>query len=123
MLINSWLWLILTSSYQTSLGRFDIRATYNDDTQTTQRLLINIRLDKESTVCVSVYDSLAEILHMRLEAGVVHLKVMVATNINPKFMGGRRFLNSTSGIHFYFDNDVIASQSLFEEYITFSTRL
>ncbi|WZZ81878.1 hypothetical protein YC2023_102450 [Brassica napus] len=42
----------------------------------------------ESTVCVSVYDSLAEILHMRLEAGVVHLKVMVATNINPKFMGG-----------------------------------
>ncbi|CAN7133027.1 unnamed protein product [Brassica rapa subsp. narinosa] len=63
-------------------------ATYNDDTQTTQRLLINIRLDKESTVCVSVYDSLAEILHMRLEAGVVHLKVMVATNINPKFMGG-----------------------------------
>ncbi|KAG2288200.1 hypothetical protein Bca52824_047804 [Brassica carinata] len=75
-----------------------------------------ISLSEESTVCVSVFGSLAEILHMRLEAGVVHPKVMVATNINPKFMGGRLFLNSTSGIHFYFDNDVIASQSLFEEY-------
>ncbi|CAN7012770.1 unnamed protein product [Brassica oleracea var. botrytis] len=63
-------------------------ATYNDHTQTTQGFLINIRLDKESTVCVSVFGSLAEILHMRLEAGVVHPKVMVATNINPKFMGG-----------------------------------
>ncbi|KAH0884319.1 LOW QUALITY PROTEIN: hypothetical protein HID58_060415 [Brassica napus] len=63
-------------------------ATYNDHTQTTQGFLINIRLDKESTVCVSVFGSVAEILHMRLEAGVVHPKVMVATNINPKFMGG-----------------------------------
>ena len=39
-------------------------------------------------MCVSVFDSVAELLHKRLEAGVVQPRVMVATNINPKFVGG-----------------------------------
>ncbi|WZZ35444.1 hypothetical protein YC2023_018845 [Brassica napus] len=42
---------------------------------------------EDATLCVSVFDSVAELLHKRLEAGVVHQKVMVATNINPKFVG------------------------------------
>nr|VDD09102.1 unnamed protein product [Brassica oleracea] len=76
-------------------------ATYNDHTQTTQGFLINIRLDKESTVCVSVFGSVAEILHMRLEAGVVHPKVMVATNINPKFMGGEPMIHMPISIYLF----------------------
>ncbi|KAG2245023.1 hypothetical protein Bca52824_093124 [Brassica carinata] len=67
----------------------DIRTTYNDHSQTTQRLMVNDRVDKDATVCVSVFDSLAELLHKRLEAGVVHPKVMIETNINPKFIGGK----------------------------------
>ncbi|KAG2258877.1 hypothetical protein Bca52824_078171 [Brassica carinata] len=78
----------------------DIRTTYNDHSQTTQRLMVNDRVDKDATVCVSVFDSLAELLHKRLEAGVVHPKVMIETNINPKFIGGRLHLNATSGNHF-----------------------
>ncbi|CAF1919223.1 unnamed protein product [Brassica napus] len=66
----------------------DIRTTYNDHTQTTQRVMVNIRVDNDATVCVSVFYSVAELLHKRLEHGVVQPKVMVATNINPKFVGG-----------------------------------
>ncbi|KAG2312558.1 hypothetical protein Bca52824_024115 [Brassica carinata] len=61
----------------------DIRTTYNDHTQTTQRVMVNIKVDNNATVCVSVFDSVAEQLHKRLEASVVQPKVMVATNINP----------------------------------------
>ncbi|KAF3496311.1 hypothetical protein DY000_02053363 [Brassica cretica] len=71
-----------------------------------------------ATVCVSVFDSVAELLHKRLEAGVVQPRVMVATNINPKFVGGRLYLNATSGTHFYFDNEVTASRTLFEQLST-----
>ncbi|CAF1838362.1 unnamed protein product [Brassica oleracea var. botrytis] len=103
----------------------DIRTTYNDHTQTTQRVMVNIRVDNKpffslaATQCVSVFYSVAELLHKRLEHGVVQPKVMVATNINPKFVGGRLYLNATSGAHFYFDNEVAESQRLFEEYLSY----
>ncbi|KAL0712798.1 hypothetical protein Bca4012_019776 [Brassica carinata] len=32
-------------------------------------------------------------------------KVVVATNINPKMVGGRLFLNATSGTHIYFESE------------------
>ncbi|KAL0668228.1 hypothetical protein Bca4012_030932 [Brassica carinata] len=57
---------------------------FNSDILYQSPFLFQTSLGRESTVCVSVFGSLAEILHMRLEAGVVHPKVMVATNINPK---------------------------------------
>ncbi|CAN6860572.1 unnamed protein product [Brassica oleracea] len=96
----------------------DIRTTYNDHAQTTQRVMVTIKVDNDATVCVSVFDSAAELLHKRLEAGVVQPRVMVATNINPKFVGGRLYLNATSGTHFYFDNEVTASRTLFEQLST-----
>ncbi|KAF8050973.1 hypothetical protein N665_1839s0004 [Sinapis alba] len=65
----------------------DIRTTYNDHAQTTQRVMVNIRVDNDATVCVSVFNTVAELLHKRLEAGGVQPRVMVATNINPKFVG------------------------------------
>ncbi|KAL0729874.1 hypothetical protein Bca4012_025967 [Brassica carinata] len=49
----------------------DIRATYDDHTQTAQQVMVNIRVDKDAIVCVSVFDSLDERLHKRLEADVV----------------------------------------------------
>ncbi|CAH8363779.1 unnamed protein product [Eruca vesicaria subsp. sativa] len=93
----------------------DIRTTYNDHAQTTQRVMITIKLDNDASVCVSVFDSVADLLHKRLEIGVVQPKMMVAMSINPKFVGGQLYLNATYGTHFYFDNDVSASQTLFEQ--------
>uniref|UniRef100_A0A0D3D2N8 CCHC-type domain-containing protein n=1 Tax=Brassica oleracea var. oleracea TaxID=109376 RepID=A0A0D3D2N8_BRAOL len=45
---------------------------------------------------VSIFDSLAELFHKRPEAGVVHSKIMVATNINPKFVGGHTIFRLSS---------------------------
>ncbi|XP_033130830.1 uncharacterized protein LOC103840296 isoform X5 [Brassica rapa] len=74
-----------------------------------------------TTVSLSVFDAQADQLKQNILAiGVA--KVIVATSINPKFVGGnircgkgRLYLDATSGIHFYFDHEVAASQRLFQE--------
>ncbi|KAH0914699.1 LOW QUALITY PROTEIN: hypothetical protein HID58_029145 [Brassica napus] len=60
---------------------------------------------RNSNVCLSVFEGLAKALdEMRIS---IEPKVVVATNFNPKlrFFSGRLFLNATSPIHFYFNND------------------
>ncbi|KAH0862378.1 LOW QUALITY PROTEIN: hypothetical protein HID58_079589 [Brassica napus] len=79
----------------------DIRTTYNDHIQTTQRLMVNDRVDKDATVCVSVFDSLAELLHKRLEAGNQHQpQVYRRKRKKINVTAGRLHLNATSGNHF-----------------------
>ncbi|KAF3547341.1 hypothetical protein DY000_02001463 [Brassica cretica] len=45
--------------------------TYDDQSHTTQCVMVNIRVDKDMIVCLSVFDSLTELLHKRLETGDV----------------------------------------------------
>ncbi|CAH8337563.1 unnamed protein product [Eruca vesicaria subsp. sativa] len=40
-------------------------------------------------------------------------RVVVATNIGPKMVGGHLFLNATSGTHIYFDKETIAGETCF----------
>ncbi|CAG7887594.1 unnamed protein product [Brassica rapa] len=97
----------------------DINITFNDQTWTAQHIMIN----SSTTVSLSVFDAQADQLKQNILAiGVA--KVIVATSINPKFVGGnircgkgdrRLYLDATSGIHFYFDHEVAASQRLFQE--------
>ncbi|XP_033136346.1 uncharacterized protein LOC103839241 isoform X2 [Brassica rapa] len=89
---------------------------------------------RSTTVSLSVFDAQADQLKQNILAiGVA--KMIVATIINPKFVGGniqcgkgdrrnqhqpqvyrgRLYLDATSGIHFYFDHEVAASQRLFQE--------
>ncbi|KAF2530429.1 hypothetical protein F2Q70_00029166 [Brassica cretica] len=49
-----------------------------------QHTMTTLRLLNELWLTSNIFDSLAELLHKRPEAGVVHSKIMVATNINPK---------------------------------------
>ncbi|XP_033130826.1 uncharacterized protein LOC103840296 isoform X2 [Brassica rapa] len=78
-------------------------------------------INSSTTVSLSVFDAQADQLKQNILAiGVA--KVIVATSINPKFVGGnircgkgRLYLDATSGIHFYFDHEVAASQRLFQE--------
>uniref|UniRef100_M4EFC7 Uncharacterized protein n=1 Tax=Brassica campestris TaxID=3711 RepID=M4EFC7_BRACM len=87
------------------------------ETCTTQHIMIN----RSTTVSLSVFDAQADQLKQNILAiGVA--KMIVATIINPKFVGGniqcgkgRLYLDATSGIHFYFDHEVAASQRLFQE--------
>lgn len=55
----------------------------------------SIRLDlfRESNVYLSVFDGLAKFLNEKFAAPGVEPKVVVPTNINPKLVGGRLFLN------------------------------
>ncbi|KAG5410398.1 hypothetical protein IGI04_006717 [Brassica rapa subsp. trilocularis] len=90
---------------------------FNVYTWTAQHIMIN----RSTTVSLSVFDAQADQLKQNILAiGVA--KVIVATSINPKFVGGnircgkgRLYLDATSGIHFYFDHEVAASQRLFQE--------
>ncbi|CAN6908526.1 unnamed protein product [Brassica oleracea] len=95
----------------------DINITFNDRTWTAQHIMIN----SSTTVSLSVFDAQADQLKQNILAiGVA--KVIVATSINPKFVGGNircgkggLYLDATSGIHFYFDHEVAASRRLFQE--------
>ncbi|KAL0701027.1 hypothetical protein Bca4012_057149 [Brassica carinata] len=40
-------------------------------------------------------------------------KVIFATNINLKMVGGRLFLNATSEMHIYFDKETSAGETCF----------
>ncbi|CAN6850965.1 unnamed protein product [Brassica oleracea var. botrytis] len=50
-------------------------------------------------------------------------KVIVDTNINPKLIGGRLFLNATSGTHIYFDKETSAGVVLFYQLLARDTGL
>nr|ABD65072.1 hypothetical protein 27.t00052 [Brassica oleracea] len=47
----------------------------------------------------------ATVLHEKLVASGVEPKVVVATNVNPKLVGGCVFLDATLGTYFYFDTE------------------
>ncbi|CAF2133237.1 BnaAnng08190D [Brassica napus] len=57
--------------------------TYDDQSHTTQCVMVNIRVDKDMIVCLSVFDSLTELLHKRLETGVCQARVMMRPATTP----------------------------------------
>ncbi|CAN6863979.1 unnamed protein product [Brassica oleracea] len=77
------------------------------------RLMATIKLDKDSTVTLSFFESQAETFHKRLEDMHGDPKVVVATSINSKMIGGGLFLNATSGTHVYFDKETKAGEDYF----------
>ncbi|KAH0878563.1 hypothetical protein HID58_065957 [Brassica napus] len=81
--------------------------------ESTHGKLATIKLDKDSTVTLSLFESQAETFHKRLEDMHGDPKVVVATSINPKMIGGGLFLNATSGTHVYFDKETKAGEYYF----------
>ncbi|KAF3519456.1 hypothetical protein DY000_02059001 [Brassica cretica] len=53
----------------------------------------------------------------------VNPRVIVATNINPRTVGGRLFLNATYGTHIYFDEETSAGKTSFNRLVSISTGL
>ncbi|KAG2247347.1 hypothetical protein Bca52824_086975 [Brassica carinata] len=64
-------------------------------------------------VCVSMFDSLALVFHTKFDSYGREPKVIVATGLNPKIVGGLLFLNATSATHLYFDSETAARKKLF----------
>ncbi|KAL0853680.1 hypothetical protein Bca101_058832 [Brassica carinata] len=58
--------------------------------------MVNLRIERGTNVCFSVFDNLANKLDEKLVLMGDEHKVIVAININPKLVGGRLFPNATS---------------------------
>ncbi|KAF3492723.1 hypothetical protein DY000_02053302 [Brassica cretica] len=66
----------------------------------------------QGSMTMSLFDAQAVNIHNQLEKMRGDPRVVVATSVNPK-MGGRIFLNATSGTHIYFDKETSAWESFF----------
>ncbi|CAN6982098.1 unnamed protein product [Brassica oleracea var. botrytis] len=75
-------------------------STIKDRSQEAQRVMLTIRLERDVTVCVSMFNSLA-CLHNKFES------YGSEPNIVP---GGGLFLNLTSGIHIYCDSETVGKE-------------
>nr|VDC86804.1 unnamed protein product [Brassica oleracea] len=70
--------------------------------------MTTIKMDNDVSVTMSMFDSQPVKLHNQLESMGGDPRVLVATSINPKIVGGHLFLNATSGTRIYFDKETIA---------------
>ncbi|XP_013634662.1 PREDICTED: uncharacterized protein LOC106340325 [Brassica oleracea var. oleracea] len=85
--------------------------------------MVTVRLENDVSVTLSLFDAQAVSFHQKLEGMRVDRKVIVATNINPKMVGGRLFLNATSGTHVYYDKETNAGESFFYRLVARDTAL
>nr|VDD30039.1 unnamed protein product [Brassica oleracea] len=78
--------------------------------------MLTLRLRSGENVCVSMFDSLALVFHTKLDSYGRKPRVVIATSVNPKIVGGHLFLNGTSGTHLYFHSETAAGKEVFDMY-------
>ncbi|XP_013614348.1 PREDICTED: uncharacterized protein LOC106320521 isoform X4 [Brassica oleracea var. oleracea] len=90
-----------------------VKSTVNDTLGEKDRIMATIKLDNDTKVILSLFDSQAVSFHKKPEDMNGDPMVIVATSINPKMVGGGLFLNATSGTHIYFDKETTAGEVYF----------
>ncbi|KAF8094782.1 hypothetical protein N665_0353s0013 [Sinapis alba] len=100
-----------------------VKRTISDPPEDKNRVMVTMKLDSDETVTLSLFDSQAIAFHTQLEPMRIDPTVIVASSINPKMVGGRLFLNATSGTHVYFDKKTRAGESRFYELVARDTGL
>ncbi|XP_013633254.1 PREDICTED: uncharacterized protein LOC106338940 [Brassica oleracea var. oleracea] len=88
-----------------------VKSTVSEPPEDKNRVMVTVKLESDVSVTLSLFDCQAVLFHKKLEGMRDDPKVIVATNINPKMIGGRLFLNATSGTHVYFDKETNARES------------
>uniref|UniRef100_A0A0D3BNF3 DUF223 domain-containing protein n=1 Tax=Brassica oleracea var. oleracea TaxID=109376 RepID=A0A0D3BNF3_BRAOL len=83
-----------------------VKSTVNDSLGEKDRIMATIKLD-------NLFDAQAVSFHKKLEDMNGDPRVIVATSINSKMVGGGLFLNATSGTHIYFDKETTAGEVYF----------
>ncbi|CAN7074951.1 unnamed protein product [Brassica oleracea var. botrytis] len=73
-----------------------IRSTITDRIPGAQRVMLSLRLESGTVVCVSLFDSLAPAFHSKLDSYVREPKIVLVTGVNPKIVAGKLYLNGTS---------------------------
>ncbi|KAH0915622.1 hypothetical protein HID58_030068 [Brassica napus] len=100
-----------------------VKSTVTDPPQDNNRVMATIRMENDTSVTMSLFDAQAVKIHNQLEQMGVDPRVVVATSVNPKIVGGRLFLNATSGTHIYFDKQTDAGEQLFYRLVEQDTGL
>ncbi|KAF8049881.1 hypothetical protein N665_2102s0004 [Sinapis alba] len=100
-----------------------VKSTVSDTPGEKNHLMVTIKMDTGVSVTLSMFDAHAVSLHTRLESMSSDPRVIVATSLNPKIVGGRLFLNATSGTHIYFDKETNAGETFFYKLVATGTGL
>ncbi|CAN7118990.1 unnamed protein product [Brassica rapa subsp. narinosa] len=90
-----------------------VKSTVSDPPADKNRVMVTVKLDNDVSITLSMFDVQAVAFHQKLGGMRGDLKVIVATSINPKMVGGRLFLNATSGTHVNYDKETNAGESFF----------
>ncbi|KAF8102821.1 hypothetical protein N665_0193s0005 [Sinapis alba] len=83
-----------------------VKSTVTDPPQDKNRVMATIKMD-------NLFDAQAVNIHTQLEKMGGDPRVIVATSVNLKMVGGRMLLNATSGTHIYFDKETAVGERLF----------
>lgn len=94
-----------------------IRSTITDGLDGSQRVMVTLRLEGGVHVCVSLFYGHTVTFQARFDQHTTEPKVMIFTSVNPKVVGGKLFLNATSGTHFYFDCDTSIDKEHYERLV------
>ncbi|CDY53928.1 BnaCnng25750D [Brassica napus] len=86
-----------------------VRSTITYGLRGPQRVMMTLRLE-------GMFDDRAVTFQTKFDKHSSEPKVILFTNINPKVVGGKLFLNATSGTHFYFDCETSAGKEHYERY-------
>ncbi|CDY13517.1 BnaA03g52350D [Brassica napus] len=90
--------------------------TVSDTPADKNRVMVTVKLENDVSVTLSLFDAQAVSFHQKLGGMRGDPKVIVATSINPKMVGGRLFLNATSGMHVYYDKETNAGEFSFTDW-------
>ncbi|XP_013607716.1 PREDICTED: uncharacterized protein LOC106314385 [Brassica oleracea var. oleracea] len=94
-----------------------VRSTITDGLRGPQRVMMTLHLEGDVNVCVSMFDDRAVTFQTKFDEHSSEPKVILFTNINPKVVGGKLFLNATSGTYFYFDCETSAGKEHYERLV------
>lgn len=94
-----------------------MRSTITDGLRGPQRVMVTLRLEGDVNVCVSMFDDRAVTFHTKFDEHVSEPRVILFTSINPKVVGGKLYLNVTSGTHFYFYCETAAGKEHYEKLV------
>ncbi|KAF2538557.1 hypothetical protein F2Q68_00019764 [Brassica cretica] len=94
-----------------------VRSTITDGLRGPQRVMMTLRLERDVNVCVSMFDDRAVTFQTKFDEHSSEPKVILFTNINPKVVGEKLFLNATSGTYFYFDCETSAGKEHYERLV------
>lgn len=91
-----------------------IRSTITDRLPGRQRIMLTLRLERETTVCVSMFESLAHAFHSKFDSYGKEPKIVLVTGINPKIVSGKLYLNGTAATRLFFDSETSVGKAEFE---------